>query len=169
MNDDGIYCLDCGFHFTNSDKKNTNRPCPKCSSVKKRIHVSTQIKATILISLRGQAKNKNLPKKKRLRWDSFSGYEINHRLGKLVKKIRVIDRDKNTYKEIVIDPDTKEIIHHCEEPLDKHTGRGSAKKKWYPFSLPDFCQVRLIAAPKLKIELSIEFSRSKHGYTIKHM
>jgi len=81
------------------------------------------------MSLRGQAKNKDFPKKKRLRWDSFVGYEKSHRLGKLVKKIRVIDKDQNIYKETIIDPDTNEIIHYCEEPLDKHSGHGSAKPK----------------------------------------
>lgn len=47
----------------------------------------------------------------------------------MVKKIRIIDKDKNLYKETVTDPDTNTIIHHCEEPLDQHVGHGSAKSK----------------------------------------
>ena len=42
---------------------------------------------------------------------------------------RVIDREKDSYKEIVTDPITGEVTHHCGEPLSKHQGYGSAKKQ----------------------------------------
>ena len=42
---------------------------------------------------------------------------------------RCIDKDNNHYKEIVVDPETGEIIHQCEEPLSEHRGHGSDKKK----------------------------------------
>lgn len=40
---------------------------------------------------------------------------------------RPIDRSNVIYREEVIDPTTGRVIHHCEEPLSKHRGHGSAK------------------------------------------
>lgn len=40
---------------------------------------------------------------------------------------RVIDRENDRYKEIISNPKTGEVIHHCEEPLSQHQGHGSAK------------------------------------------
>lgn len=41
---------------------------------------------------------------------------------------RRIDRENDTYDE-VIKNSKGEITHECHEPLDKHPGHGSAKKK----------------------------------------
>jgi hypothetical protein len=41
---------------------------------------------------------------------------------------RVIDRLHNWYSKIIKDKETGEIIHRCEEPLDKHIGHGSDKR-----------------------------------------
>lgn len=46
-----------------------------------------------------------------------------------MKKERLIDRDNDLYKEIVIDPVTGDVVHKCEEPLSKHFGHGSDKTK----------------------------------------
>jgi hypothetical protein len=35
----------------------------------------------------------------------------------------------NWYSETVKDEETDELLHHCEEPLDQHTGHGSAKNR----------------------------------------
>ena len=40
-----------------------------------------------------------------------------------------IDREHNQYKKIVKDKTTGMIIHECKEPLSKHKGHGSAKRK----------------------------------------
>jgi hypothetical protein len=56
--------------------------------------------------------------------------EIRARWKVLVKKERVIDHhQKDQCKEVVTDPETGEVIHHCEGPLYKHTSHGSAKRK----------------------------------------
>jgi hypothetical protein len=33
----------------------------------------------------------------------------------------------NWYSETVKDEETGELLHHCEEPFDEHTGHGTAK------------------------------------------
>ena len=40
---------------------------------------------------------------------------------------RTVDRDGNWYRETFLDPETGEVLHHCEEPLTEHRGHGSAK------------------------------------------
>lgn len=55
--------------------------------------------------------------------------EVFRKTGKRVNRSVRIDRDNNKYSEVVEDKETKEIIHHCEEPLSKHTGHGAAKGK----------------------------------------
>ena len=49
--------------------------------------------------------------------------------GKFMQKERYIDRENNKYKETVIDPTTKKLIHKSEHALTEHTGHGSAKYK----------------------------------------
>ncbi len=61
--------------------------------------------------------------------EGVSGDSFFHRLSKWVRLERLIDRLANHYREKVTDPDTGEVIHECDEPLDQHTGHGSAKPK----------------------------------------
>jgi hypothetical protein len=57
------------------------------------------------------------------------GDDLRKKSGKWYTKERIIDRKNDLYKEIVRNPETGEIIHHCEELLSKHIGHGSAKVK----------------------------------------
>jgi hypothetical protein len=41
-----------------------------------------------------------------------------------MQKERIIDHEKDSYREDVIDPKTGEMVHHCEEPLNQHRGHG---------------------------------------------
>jgi hypothetical protein len=46
-----------------------------------------------------------------------------------IAKATSANRANDRYREVVTDPTTKEIIHHCEEPLSQHQNHGSAKKR----------------------------------------
>ena len=73
----------------------------------------------------------NLPsrkKQKKTRIEEQIGDEWSKGRQKMVRKDRLIDRKNDRYKETIVDPDTNEVIHHCDEPLCQHTGHGSAKK-----------------------------------------
>ena len=113
MSNDKIKCADCSFDLA-EDKNGKRKPCPKCGSKKRIKYGSIHDGFKMYDSLRGQAKNPNY---------------TSHLLGKFVKKVRLIDKDKNLYRETLIDPDTNEMLHSCEEPLNKHIGHGSAKQK----------------------------------------
>jgi hypothetical protein len=60
--------------------------------------------------------------------EGFQKYKSSQK-APLVSHVRVIDRENNLYKEVVTNAETGEVIHACEEPLSKHIGHGSAKKK----------------------------------------
>ena len=55
------------------------------------------------------------------------GDSLHRNSGKWMKLRRVIDRDNDWYEETVINPETGNVIHDCNEPLSAHRGHGSAK------------------------------------------
>ena len=127
-----IECTDCGERLPDEwisvkDKEN----CPKCGSRLKTItlDIVEEVKLQIKESLTGRVKDKNYNSKKNPRYEFFEGDDIRKSDGKWMKKSRVIDKNSDKYFERVVDPETGEIIHHCEEPLSDHFGHGSAKCK----------------------------------------
>lgn len=104
---------------------NQRHPCSICGSKKR--HVSIEMQDSITLHETLYTKGRHSGKKKSF-FESVSGDDYHRKTGMWMKKIRVIDRDKNEYKEIVTDPKTKSVVHKCEEPLSKHTGHGYAKK-----------------------------------------
>ncbi len=58
-----------------------------------------------------------------------SGGDLHRKSGRWMKLERVIDREKDQYKEKVTNPQTGEIVHRCEELLSEHRGHGSARKR----------------------------------------
>ena len=69
------------------------------------------------------------PGKKKPYVESISSPSMSSKLGKPVHHERLIDRDADYYHEKVTDYETGEIIHEQSEPLSKHVGHGSDKKK----------------------------------------
>ena len=80
-------------------------------------------------SLRGKVKDPRATGKKKVIREMFTGADMHQQSGKWYQKDRVVDRKSNRYSEKVTDPETGEVIHHCDEPLDKHIGHGSAKTR----------------------------------------
>lgn len=60
--------------------------------------------------------------------EQLVGDDLQRSTGKWMKKERLIDREKDRYREIVTDPETGDVIRQCEEPLSDHRDRGSAKR-----------------------------------------
>lgn len=61
-----------------------------------------------------------MPSKKNPRQDIFTGDDLCKSDNKWMTKERIIDKDKDLYKETVIDPATGEVVHHYQEPLSDH-------------------------------------------------
>lgn len=127
-----VNCAECGVALpAEHASQSSDSPCPECGSVKKNIHLefAENVGLEIHDSLRGKLKDPSLPSKKNPRVDFFSGDDLRKSDGKWMQKERVLDRDNDHYKEVVVDPETGEVIHHNEVPLSEHFGHGSAKFK----------------------------------------
>jgi hypothetical protein len=75
-----------------------------------------------------KVKDPTLRGKGKIKIEQLVGDDLHRTSGKWYKKIRVIDRENDRYLETVTDPETGEVVHHCEEPLSEHFGHGSDKK-----------------------------------------
>ncbi|MEW5894452.1 MAG: hypothetical protein AB1650_01655 [Candidatus Omnitrophota bacterium] len=122
-----LTCEDCLFHcgFKDEETKAMVRARCRTTSRVKRIYVNDFM--SVEIAVEGKVTNKDYPKNRRPKREFFYGPELYKKENKWVHKDREIDRAKDRYREIVIDPDTGEVIHECEHPLSEHKEHGSAK------------------------------------------
>ena len=102
------------------------RPCPTCGSLSRKFEITIQ--DTVIVREKLGVKARHKPAGKPFR-EITSGDDLHRKTGKWMHLERTVDRDNDLYKEVVKDPKTGEIVHMCEEPLTKHRGHGSAKKR----------------------------------------
>jgi len=119
-------CAGCGAVQPASPDPESRVPCRDCGSMARVIEVSVSDSLEFHDSLAFKHKR---PDYKKPIAEGVSGDAFFHNESKWVKKERLIDRQANRYRESVTDPATGEVIHQCDEPLDQHTGHGSAKPK----------------------------------------
>lgn len=127
-----VKCAECGLDLPSDQSGSQCRaPCPRCGSSKQHIelNIAENLPIEIHDSVRGRLKDPSLPAKKNPRIDFFQGDDLRKADGRWMEKERVIDRDKNLYREVVVDPKTGEVVHRNEEPLSDHFGHGSDKVK----------------------------------------
>jgi hypothetical protein len=58
-----------------------------------------------------------------------TGHALHRKSGQWNILSRLIDREQDTYDERIDDGETGMIIRELREPLSKHSGRGSAKRR----------------------------------------
>jgi DNA-directed RNA polymerase subunit RPC12/RpoP len=123
-----VKCQACGeiLNETTNTPVDERRPCPKCSSKARHIEavISETVKAYVRIDLKVRHGISGKPFLK-----SVSRDDLHRKSGKWMLREIVVDRENDKYKEIVTDPATGDVVHHCEEPLSQHQGHGSARKK----------------------------------------
>lgn len=126
-----VYCGECRRMLNESAGLKPPRPsCPYCGSVKRHIEISITESVGLEVKefFDAKAKNTSLPSKNKLRLHIQAGDELHRKSEIWMKKERVIDKDRDHYRE-VIKNSNNEVIHFCEEPLSKHMSHGSAKPK----------------------------------------
>jgi hypothetical protein len=101
-------------------------PCPLCGSTSRAFDETIVEHVVLSANVGMKAKHKD-GGKPFIEQKSEKGF--NRDRNKPVNITRVIDRQNDKYKEEIIDPETKEVIHKCEEPLSSHVGHGNAKQK----------------------------------------
>lgn len=123
-------CAKCGDSLDSIDLSVEPRiPCPSCGAIARADTASLVDGIRLFDSQRARLKQPSLPSDKKLRWESFEGFEFNRDRQKMVRKTRMFDKDADQYVERVTDIDTGEIIHECVEPLSEHTGHGTARQQ----------------------------------------
>ncbi len=90
------------------------------------IKITIEDKLEIHDNVKGKVKEKG---QKKPIYEFKVGDSYHHKTGKWNHRRMEIDRKNDKYREVVIDKETGEIIHSCEEPLSQHKGHGSAKFK----------------------------------------
>ena len=119
-----VTCRECGAVLERLDVVR----CPQCGSIKRHVHV--KVSDAILIEsgpIRVKGKDARLTGKRKVVQETFIGRDLEKTTGKRHDKYRLIDRRADRYRELVVDHDTGEQIHVCDEPLSEHRGHGSAK------------------------------------------
>ena len=107
-------------------------PCPHCGSKARRVgkEHTDPMTTTEYIEAKGKPGRKKPGKKKRSDYYKYKEYVAPHRdTGRMAKMRRGINRDTDRYFEAVIDVEPGELILERNEPLSKHQGHGSAKRK----------------------------------------
>jgi hypothetical protein len=122
-----VECANCRTAINiDGDTPGYSTPCDKCGD-NRRIYNASVVETVVVRDGIGFKIKRPGEKKPYIEAKSMPNYS--HRLSKLVHHERVIDRDKDRYKEIVKDYESGEIIHHCEELLSQHINHGTAKPK----------------------------------------
>lgn len=123
-----MYCQDCDTEiFESPGLAFENRsPCSQCGSKARSFHVAISDTITIheMLGIKGKR-----PRQKRPFIEQKVGDDLHRKTGLWMKLKRIIDRDNDAYQETVTDPRTGQVVHHADEPLSKHQGHGSAKRK----------------------------------------
>ena len=128
----GTSCANCEAALLDDLPGLARVPCPHCGSTSRSYLESLSDGIVAHDGYRAKVKRPSLPSAKKLRADTYSGVEHSHKLGKLVRVHRTIDKDNDRYIEKVIDMQTCEILHECDEPLSKHINHGTAKHRGEP-------------------------------------
>jgi predicted nucleic acid-binding Zn-ribbon protein len=123
-----IECKECGAVLSDPSEEN-RKPCPKCGSMLRNIKIEITETIKVYDSINFKHKDPTKTGKAKVFAEGFSGYEYSHSRKKTVSKQRLIDRKNNLYREVVVDSETGDLIHKCEEPLKQHQGHGSTKVK----------------------------------------
>jgi hypothetical protein len=101
-------------------------PCPACGSLAR--NFSAHVHETLTVREKIGLKHKRPGNKKPI-YESVSGDDLHRVTGQWNKLTREINREHNRYKEVIVNPETGEVLRQCDEPLTEHTDRGSAKPK----------------------------------------
>lgn len=102
------------------------KPCRNCGSTARVFEVEIAETVTVREALGMKARHGIGG---RPFYETKSGADLHRATGRWMQRDLVIDRENDRYVERVVDPETGEIVHVCEEPLSEHQGHGTAKKK----------------------------------------
>jgi hypothetical protein len=93
------------------------------------IATDDKLKFDVLETIRLKAKDPQLRSDKKLLFEIWSGCDFCYKMQKYVIKWALIDKEYDLSAKIIRDMETGAVIYSDSEPLKKHTGHGSVKKR----------------------------------------
>lgn len=104
-------------------------PVPNAAPLLRRFSKTLTAAVSVRAFLDGKKKSSEFPSKRRVRVHLQVGDQVEHETGRWIFKERRVDKDASPawYFERITDPETGKVIHECSEPLERHTGHGSAR------------------------------------------
>jgi len=118
---------ECGtsLNGTLRDADESRKLCSFCDSPFARINlaVSDSLEFHSKLKLTGKR-----PGVKRPFIEQIVGDDFHWETSRWMKLKRVFDRLRNWYSERVVDPESGQVVHSCEEPLSEHHGHGSDRQ-----------------------------------------
>lgn len=123
-----VQCNKCMTKSNLEDYNAGSLTCYVCGSsdITVNINVSDSLSLNTREQIKGKVKESGYKKPIK---EFIHGDDFHRTANKWSDKTRIIDRKNDQYYEKVVDKETGEVIHECKEPLSKHWGHGSAKKK----------------------------------------
>ena len=123
-----VKCSNCGRMLDAQADRKTGVPCPNCGCCQRTIEADVVNELGIRYQMKAKVRDPNLTGKKKHRLEITAGDDLHRKSGRWHNLDRRIDRKSDRYTETVTDPETGQVIHHCDEPLSKHRGHGSDKQ-----------------------------------------
>lgn len=124
-----VQCERCGAELPSDFAQLADQPCPICGFTAIKVTLTLRDTLTIRESLCGKVKDSayNSKRNPRHRFKVGASWSTKHE--KWMHREMDVNKDQGTYREVVVDPGTGKVVHHCEEPLSQHQGHGSAKPR----------------------------------------
>lgn len=126
-----LNCASCDSELAEKENllETERSPCPKCGSLARALaRVQTdavEVDDRHKMKQKGGERTSSGKPGKEL----TQGHDLHQQSGNWNYLYRLIDRLNDWYHEKITDAKTGKIIRDCQEPLSKHQGRGSAKRK----------------------------------------
>lgn len=116
-------CGSCAAVLTESPslRMDLRMPCQRCGSKGRNLAITLVDSITTRDSL---GIKRERPGTRRPLLEMKVGADLHRKTGRWMHLYRRVDRESNTYDEVVTDPVSGEIVHECHEPLSVHRSTG---------------------------------------------
>lgn len=128
MSAPSVQCGNCESPVLEDRNEPDRQPCPECGSTRRIFNLAVADTIQFKQMLGMKISNPSFGGKGHVRVEQLAGDELHRKTRRWFKKERVIDRQNDRYYEKITDPETGQVIHHCDEPLTQHFGHGTARK-----------------------------------------
>ena len=128
MSASNVQCGNCESPLDEDRNEPHRQPCPRCGSTKRIFNHAVAETIQFKQMLGMKIRNPSFTGRGHVRIEQLVGDDLHRKTWKWFKRERVIDRQNDRYFEKITDPETGQVVHHCDEPLTQHFGHGTARK-----------------------------------------